>query len=501
VREALALIRFLLRFGWLYLLIVSLSQSADLLPLLLPPYIYGLLALAQVAVLHIAIRLTISRSSLHSLQSICLALGLGLLAAGGIQITLLGTRLAVNNWIFVLNFALASFLFWSAIRLATDEPTYYGTVLAEFGRGLLLMVLSTLFVVAYLAGGLDFTHPPILISFALIGYMLAAMLGLAFARRFANDEQAPDRRERCAEQEWIAAMGLFAVILIIFGLVLAQLPPFDVVSGASGMATSLGHMTGALWQSTAVALPLLFKGIVVIVRFFPWLFHLVMAHVAAKVPVPKVRQLPIPKGIDLTRFRGSHLLSLHGIHLPPLRNWRPPLVSAPTHHSGHPPLLARIVTVQPLVIVLIGLGSALIVPFAWAAFALRFGWQQNGQRRTRITWPFSRFGTAGSVRLCEATGARAPQQRYGSVREVYRAFLILGQRRARPKALSETAGEYCAELARRWPHASRSLDYLYTLYAAVRYGAQPDTPAAVQAAIDHLRAIEEASRGKTVSYD
>ena len=348
--------------------------------------------------------------------------------------------------------------------MRVGDESGYEDILGDFRLGLLCLIFSLAFVYLVIGrqdvvfNGLDFA--------GLVGYTLFGVFSLAFARSFALDYLTPDKRKKGIELEWVVGMIGLVGGLALVSLILSQLFAFDIV-GAIGVATE------PLARGLQNLLGLALDGVATVVfNVLYWATHLLGIH-------PPKQTAPHPK----LGPSGQQRRPQAGVHKP--RRLDPTFV-----------LAAKIAA-----ILVVGMTAIAMISAVLRRASVRRVGRIVGERRISdwswrklLQWSLlrGRAGIASMVPHRQRT-IRKPR-RIRSVRDVYRALLVLGRERARAKTPSETGVEYGRELSRRWPTSSPAMESLNALYMAERYGSSPVTEQSLRAAIKDLQDVERAAR-------
>ncbi len=344
-----------------------------------------------------------------------------------------------------------------ALRVVQGEPNYAG-ILEDFRMGLLLLVF--LIGVAFVTTGRQHLSFQPLSYAGIVCYVLLGAFGLAFARRFAIDETVKDDRESALDPEWLLTVAGLLGGLAVVGLIFIQLFSFDLVTAAANLLRPEGNLIG--WVGTGIA-------------------NLTVGVLGFILRVLGLHQLS-PKAHGLTHVKSpgkKHPINQKPIKVRPLPGWTEMLLKV------------------------IGLGVAgLVALIALTAVIRRLSGIElrglrGGERRVR-EWSWKRLFRWGTNSAKDAvsgatSGLRWPihrSRRPRTVREVYRAFLSLGNERDRAKELGETGLEYSLHLKEAWTDSSGALDDLNRLYNVERYGSEPSEASQVQEAMLDLEVLQ-----------
>ncbi len=320
--------------------------------------------------------------------------------------------------------ALGLFLWWRGTRLAREEGDF-PPLASRF-----LWATALLLGIAALGGQLLEAAP---VGWWLAGYLLFGLAALSIARLEAT------RRERQGSVN-----------------------------------------TGWQWRGPAIALLLLATGFGTAFLLFPALMEVARGLQQLLV------NLILPAALEILKWV-AHLL---GLDKPPQ-----PLPAAPGPNvtlppgEGQPPLSLPdwLRTAARRLFDLSWIALLLYSLYLWVR-----RWRLGGRRRAaggaireKMPWEWKLGPRAILLRLLQRLLTRwpwlsrrvgwlaGPEERAGTVREVYRKLLKWGEGRGRPRASWVTPREYCATLSTAWPALETDFRTITESYLRTRYGGLP----------------------------
>jgi hypothetical protein len=433
---------------WLY----SGQAQAPIGPI---PSVLPVLAVAVACSLGL-MAMTESGASLRSWKGrlgLCALVLLAVVAA--VFFASLGSMNTDVNGVSALVILLLVMVCW--IAYVTRRAGTYQGVVSAFGFGV-VMLLLWLGIYAGFVGGSNHLKP--LSYLGIVAYTIGGVVALAFARRFSSDEAGPRRRKAHLEPGWVQAVAVIGVGLAVVSLILIQIFVLDIAGAVGSLFTPVRD---AISNVLIGGLVDMFKGGLHLIG----LYHPSSGHHIAHHPNPK------DKG-------GGKGRTIYG------------------HPNQGNPVVENIVKIVMVVVVGIVALAATIVLLNQKPDVVTSQAVDDEERSSAwstgatLNWFLRRAKQelAGLV-PSRPHGFRRPRMR--TVRDVYRAFLEVGQTRIRPRKIGETGLEYSSSVVTVLSTTRPALDELNTLYMEERYGSRQMTDEHLAAAIRDFEAFDGAA--------